>query len=113
MGYRLHVARVYKVEYALGDAFNYKCEEFHSLLSACDATYTGESWESEFEVTKEDWLKVIDKLKNLNNLEEDERDEIRGSVDDLASTTNEVVSMMEYYLEHGDPDIDYLHLSFF
>jgi hypothetical protein len=89
------------------------CEEFHSLLSACDATYTGESWESEFEVTKEDWLKVIDKLKNLNNLEEDERDEIRGSVDDLASTTDEVVSMMEYYLENGDPNNDYLHLSFF
>ena len=69
--------------------------------------------ESEFEVTKEDWHKVIDKLKNLKNLEEDEREEIKDAVDDLASTTDEVVSMMEYYLEHGNPDIDYLHLSFF
>ena len=99
MGYRLHVAKVYKVEYALGDAFSYKVEEFHSLLSACDATYTGESYDSDFEVTKEDWEKVIDKLKHL--------------IDDLGSTTDEVIHMLEYYLEHAEPDSDYLHLSFF
>ena len=113
MGYRLHVAKVYKVEYALGDAFNYKCEEFHNLLSACDATYTGESYESDFEVTKEDWRKVIDKLKHLYELDEDTRDEIKGAIDDLGSTTDEVIHMLEYYLEHADPDSDYLHLSFF
>ena len=44
---------------------------------------------------------------------EDERDEIKGAVDDLASTTDEVIEMMEYYLNNGDPDIDYLHLCFF
>ena len=113
MGYRLHVAKVYKVEYALGDAFNYKVEEFHNLLSACDATYTGESYDSDFEVTKEDWKKVIDKLKHLYDLDENEREEIKGAVDDLANTTDEVIHMLEYYLEHADPDSDYLHLSFF
>ena len=113
MGYRLHVAKVYKVEYALDDAFNYKCEEFHNLLSACDATYTGESYESDFEVTKEDWRKVIDKLKHLYDLDDNEGEEIKGAVDDLASTTDEVIQMLEYYLEHAEPDSDYLHLSFF
>lgn len=113
MGYRLHVARVYKVEYALGDAFNYKSEEFHNLLSACGLEYTGDEYDSDFEVSKEEWRKAIDKLKHLNDLEDDKREEIKGAIDDLASTTDEVVSMMEYYLEHGDPDIDYLHLSFF
>jgi len=113
MGYRLHVAKVYKVEYALGDAFNYKVEEFHNLLSACDATYTGESYDSDFEVTKEDWQKVIDKLKHLYDLDEDTLDEIKGAIDDLGSTTDEVIHMLEYYLEHAEPDSDYLHLSFF
>ena len=113
MGYRLHVAKVYKVEYALGDAFNYKVEEFHNLLSACDAIYTGESYDSDFEVTKEDWEKVIDKLKHLYDLDEDTRDEIKGAIDDLGSTTDEVIHMLEYYLEHAEPDSDYLHLSFF
>ncbi len=63
MGYRLHVARVYKVEYALGDAFNHKCEEFHDLLWACGAEYTGNQYDSDFEVSKDDWCKVIDKIK--------------------------------------------------
>ena len=113
MGYRLHVAKVYKVEYALGDAFSYKVEEFHSLLSACDATYTGESWDADFEVTKEDWKKVIDKVKHLYDLPEDERDEIKGAIDDLCSTTEEVLQMLEYYIENAEPDGDYLHLAFF
>ena len=113
MGYRLHIAKVYKVEYALGDAFNYKCEEFHNLLSACDATYTGESYESDFEVTKEDWRKVIDKLRHLYDLDDNEREEIKGAVDDLASTTDEVIRMLEYYLDNAEPASDYLHLSFF
>ena len=113
MGYRLHVAKVYKVEYALGDAFNYKVEEFKNLLSACEATYTGDTWNSDFEVTKEDWKKVIDKLKHLYDLDDDKREEIKGAVDDLANTTDEVIHMLEYYLEHADSDSDYLHLSFF
>ena len=113
MGYRLHVARVYKVEFALGDAFNYKVEEFPSLLSACDATYTGESYDADFEVMKEDWKKVIDKLKHLYDLPEDERDEIKGAIDDLGSTTDEVIHMLEYFLESAEPNSDYLHLAFF
>ena len=113
MGYRLHVARVYKVEYALGDAFSYKSEEFHNLLSACGLEYTGDEYDSDFEVQKDEWRKAIDTLKHLNDLEDDKREEIKGAINDLASTTDEVVSIMEYYLEPGDPDIDYLHLSFF
>ena len=114
MGYRLHVARVYKVKYALGDAFSHKSEEFHNLLSALKVEYTGDEYNSDFEVQKDEWQKAIDKLKHLYDLEdEDERDEIKGAVDDLASTTDEVIEMMEYYLNNGDPDIDYLHLSFF
>jgi hypothetical protein len=56
---------------------------------------------------------VIDKLKHLYDLDDNEREEIKGAVDDLASTTDEVIHMLEYYLEHAEPDSDYLHLSFF
>ena len=59
MGYRLHVARVYNVEYALGDAFNYKSEEFHNLLSALKVEYTGDEYDSDFEVQKDEWQKAI------------------------------------------------------
>ena len=113
MSYRLHVAKVYKVEYALGDAFNHKCEEFHNLLSACQVEYTGESYDSDFEVSKDDWKKVIDKVKNLYSLDDNEREEIKGAIDDLGSTTDEVIDMLEYYLNNSEPDDDCLHLSFY
>ena len=103
MGYRLHVAKKYEVEYALGDAFNYKVEEFHNLLSACDASYSGESWDSDFEVTKDDWEKVIDTLKHLYDMDEDAQEEIKGAIDDLGSTTDEVIHMLEYYLKRQTP----------
>ena len=66
MGYRIHVATKYEVRYSIGDAFNYKCEEFHNLLSLCGADYTGETYDPEFEVTKRDWKNVMEKLKKLN-----------------------------------------------
>lgn len=113
MGYRLHVAKKYEVEYALGDAFNYKVEEFHKLLSACEATYTRETWDSDFEVPKDDWEMVIDKLKHLYELDKEVREDIMGAIDDLDSTIDEVISMLEYYWENSDPHNDYLNLSFF
>jgi hypothetical protein len=101
------------VEYALGDAFNYKVEEVHSLIKACGASYSGESWDSDFEVTKEDWEIMIDKLKHLYDLSEDEREEIQGAVNDLGCTADEVLHMLEYYLENADTEDGYLHLAFF
>ena len=75
MGYRLHSATKYEVKYSTGD-FNYQCEEIHNLLSACGAEYTGDCDDSEFEVSRDDWEKVIEKLKNLDSLPEEEKDEI-------------------------------------
>lgn len=64
MGYRLHSASKYDVKYSAGD-FNHKCEEIHYLLSACGADYTGDYYDSEFEVSRRDWEKVIEKLKTI------------------------------------------------
>ena len=114
MGYRLHVAREYKVEYAPGDAFNYKVEEFHDFLSACGAEYTGEIFDADFEVSKEDWIRMIEKLKNLDSINDArEKADIRKCIADLESTAEEVIRMLEYYLENSDPENDFLHLSFF
>ena len=114
MGYRLHVAKVYKVEYALGDAFSHKSEEFHNLLSACGVDYTGDDCDSDFEVGKDEWRKLIDRLRSFDNMDNpDEKYEIEVCIRDLESSTTEVVSMLEYYLENCDPNNDYLHLSYF
>ena len=71
--------------------------------------------ENGMEFTEEDFQRMADEIiyRFGQPEDEDERDEIKGAVDDLASTTDEVIEMMEYYLNNGDPDIDYLHLSYF
>ena len=114
MSCRLHIAKTYRVEYALGDAFNYKVEEFHDLLSACRAEYTGDAYDSDFEVSKEEWTMMIEKLKNLGSSNDArEKADIQRCIADLESTDVEVIRMLEYYLENSDPDNDYMHLSFF
>lgn len=113
MGYRLHCATKYEVKYSTGDAFNYKCEEFHNLLTACRADYTGESWDPEFEVSKEDWNNAIAKLKALETLNPDERSGIEEAIKEMELGVDEIVSSMEYFLENADPNNDSLHLSYF
>ena len=113
MGYRLHCATKYEVKYSTGDAFNYKCEEFHHLLTACGADYTGECWDPEFEVSKEDWNNAIAKLRALETLNPDERLEIEEAIKEMEFSAEEIVSSMEYFLENADPNNDSLHLSYF
>ena len=153
MGYRLHCATKYEVEYS-GGRFNHKCEEFHDLLQACDATYTGESCDNEFEVTKlylngenciangslnysyknmqlsgmfdlpyfkmnngkvitTEWKKAIDNLRNLDNLEEEEQENIKNALKWMTDSREEIIEDMEYLLSKADPSHDFLHLSFY
>ena len=112
MGFRLHVATTYKVEWGNAVGFNHKVQEFHSLLDACGCEYSGE-YDVDFEVLKQDWRHVIDKLKRLDTLPDDEAGEIEMRVNDLNCTTEEVIDKMERLLTMGELDSDYLHLSFF
>ena len=110
MGFRLHVATTYNVQWGNAVGFNHKVQEFHGLLDACGCEYTGEEFDVDFEVLKNDW---IDKLKRLDTLPNDEAGEIEMRVKDLNCTTDEVIDKMERLLNMGEPDSDYLHLSFF
>lgn len=113
MGYRLHVASRYDVEYSGYDAFNHKCEEFHSLLSVCGADYTGESWDSEFEVSKDDWKKVIAKLQNIDELDEDECMDIVEAYENMEEPLEDIISVMQRFLEKSEPNDNFMHLAFF
>lgn len=112
MGFRLHVATTYNVEWGNAVGFNHKVQEFHSLLDACGCKYSGE-YDVDFEVLKDDWRYTIDKLKRLDTLPNDEAGEIEMRVKDLKCTTEEVIDKMERLLSMSEPDSDYLHLSFF
>lgn len=113
MGHRLHVATKYNVEYSCGSCFNYKVEEFHHLLLICGADFTGESYDDEFEVSKNDWKKAIQKLKDIDSLDEDECMELVEAYENTGESLEEIIREMEYFLDKAEPADDYLHLCFF
>lgn len=113
MGFRLHCATTYRVAWGNAIGFNHKVQEFYNLLDACGCGYSNEEFDVDFEVLKDDWRHTIDKLKKLNTLPDDEAGEIEMRVKDLNCTTDEVIDKMERLLNMGEPDSDYLHLSFF
>ena len=113
MGHRLHVAKTYTVEYALPDNFNHEVVEFHDLLKSLDVDYTGESWDDDFEVYKEEWQKGIDKLKNLPNLETEEREEIENALTEMNESLLEIIEFMVLLLKEADPKHEYLVLRFY
>lgn len=114
MGYRLHVARKYDVEYGNIEAFNHKCEEFHDLLTACGAKFTGESNDELFEVSRADWTdNLIGKLKMLDDLEVEEQEEILDAISCLETTPEEIVDIAEKLIAEADPNHNYLVLNYF
>lgn len=112
MGFRLHVARTYRVEYGSTEAFNYAVEEFHTLLSALEVPYSGDSYDNEFEVDKEEWQRGLKKLKNLANLEEDGKETITDALNGLGCSAEEVIELFESYLRETDPNNYYMKFAF-
>lgn len=113
MGNRLHVAKTYKVKYGETAAFNWKVEEFHNLLSALDVYYYGEVWDATFDVVRDELQEGLDKLKNFDNLDEDTKEDIEMSLEELTYSREEVIDLLEKYIQESDQETDVLHFSFF
>lgn len=113
MGCRLHVAKKYDVQYASIDYFNYLIEEFHYILDALEIDYTGEVYEHDFEVGKEQWRTGMGKLATLNAQEPKAKREIEESLKRVELTPERMLEIMEEYLNAADPDNNYLNFSFF
>ena len=112
MGLTLYVAKTYKVEFDYGVAFNYKVSEFHDLLDALNVNYSGENWDDRFDVDKEEWLYGIEKLKNFDQLEASEREDIKNALDCCECTLEEAIELFQGYYNSADPEHDYLEFQF-
>ena len=112
MGNRLYVAKTYKVEFDYGMGFNHMVGEFHDLLDALNVSYSGETWDERFDVEKDEWLKGIEVLKNLDNLEASEREDINNALDCCEYTLEEAIELFQGYYNSADPDHDYLEFQF-
>lgn len=113
MGNRLHVAKVYDVRYGTTTGFNHKVEELHNLLSSLGVEYTGDSYDDDFEVSRDDWNKGIAKLENFDQLDPDDKYEIQESLKDLGCDRNEVIQLFKEYEAEAETKSDFLEFSFF
>lgn len=113
MGYRLHVAKKYEVEYSSSLGFNYEVVEFHKLLTSLGISYNGETWDDDIEVCKDDWKKGISKLKSYEQLEAEGAKGIEEALDELEEPVEEIINTMERILTESDHKNEYMLLSFF
>lgn len=113
MGLRLHVARKYEIEYSSSFGFNYKVVEFHNLLMALGISYNGESWDDDVEVNREDFRHGLEKLKNYDKLDPEERTEIDEALSELDEPVEEIIEIMERLLTESDQKNEYMLLAFF
>lgn len=114
MGSRLHVATVYKCRYGKTEAFTDHEDVFENLLNILDVPYVGESFYSNFEITKEDWTRMINTLKNIEAVEEPKKSQILEYVRELDyCSIDKAIRLMERLLKEADPNNDYLVLTFF
>ncbi|MCF0185153.1 MAG: hypothetical protein HUJ98_01530 [Bacteroidaceae bacterium] len=117
MGNRLHVASTYYVRYGRESHFNWKSAEFHAFLDTVDIYISGTDrcidpcpWD--FEINKEEWKSGMETLRNIDNLTEGHQAEIREAVKSLGVTIEEMLQIMQNYLNESDPTWDYLEFAF-
>lgn len=107
------MAKRYVVEWGNYSCFNWQANEFHDFLDAmdidvCGGDRTTDPCPWDFEISKEDWRKGIARLK-----EEPMTDEVKETLKALDIEKDEMVEVMEHYLNVADPNHEYLEFSFF
>lgn len=113
MGNRLHIAKRHIIEYGETAYFNWQNDEFHQLMDALEVTYTGEPFDDDFEIQREDFEKGLWNLKNIHLLTEREQEEIEDAARNLNLSFSDLIGVLEKYLEESDPNNDYMVFSFF
>lgn len=118
MGNRLHVAKRYDVVWGSTQNFNWKSVEFHAFLDSigveiCGTDRTSDLCPWDFEISKEDWIKGIERLKGFENLSEEQQNEINDALNSLNVTLPKMIEIMETYLQESDQEWEYLEFAFF
>lgn len=113
MSRTLHVATTYQVKWGNTSNFNYKVYEFHSLLTVLGIEFTGEYYDSDFEVEEEQFTQGAWDLEHFSELPEAKQGNIKTVLEVLECTIDEAATAFWNYLEEADSNDGYLHFSFF
>ena len=109
MGYRLHSAKTYKVEYGTG-LFNRNQEAVNNLLSECPSVdFNDESdFANEIEIEKADLTTLIHRVMGMSD--SDLKNEY-GFEDGY--TKEDIAANLQQLLDEADPDNNYVKLFWF
>ncbi len=108
MGYRLHAATLYKVEYGTG-LFNHQSEQINNLLTECpSAVWNDEEsdFADEIDIDRSDLTTLIHRLRSMSD-EQFAEYEIDGY------TKDDVADNLQHFLDEADPNNDYVKLFWF
>ena len=112
MGYLLHVAKEYNVEWAETKANKWECQDFLDLMSACGIDGVGEPLSTIIETLKEQWEQALWKLKNIEKLSEEDRIKISNALENLHCTKDEASVVVEDFLELSDSEKGMVYFRF-
>ena len=123
MGKRVHVAKRYEIEYGCGEAFNWKQDEFISLLEAVDCSvcrYDNEDCSAgDFEVSAEQYKEAMDQVKayvqDPENYRSDwmDNEDMKEHIEATGETPEDLLRIMQSYYDEADKRDGYLHFSAF
>lgn len=137
MGKRLHVHKKHVIEYADGQFFNWKFNEFQELLETlcCDTSPCASEFPDDWEVSKEEYKRVLDALKEAKNgakevtfkpLYDSESECVFGVEDEILpllhdiypddleeEALNKIVEDMQYIYDNADENQEYIYFSCF
>ena len=113
MSKTLHVAKKYNIQWGNHSGFNWKIYEFHGLLTALGAEYSGEPFDDDFDVSEDDLVKAASDLEHYDTLDEDARIRIDNALKELGCSLNQAATLLWKYIDEGDCDDGYYHFSFF
>ncbi len=108
MGYRLHAAKLYRVEYGTG-LFNHQTERINNLLAECpSAVWNNDEsdYADEVEIDRSDLTTLIHRLHTMSD-EQFAEYEIDGY------TKDDVADNLQRFLDEADPDHDYVKLFWY
>lgn len=120
---RVRVAKCYKIEYGGTEAFNWKQDEFISLLEGLGCSvcrYDNEDYSAgDFEVSDEQYKEALEQVKayvkDPEHYESDwmDSEEMKRRIEATEDTPEELLEIMQSYYDEADKHDGYLHFTAF
>ena len=109
---RVHVVKK-REEYGNYETFNWKMEEFRSLLNALDCDVCGEEYSNRFEVYLPTYEYAMEYLKDINKgvteFENIDVDYVKDCLESLDyGTIEEVIEAMQTFYDERDKSSEYI-----